>query len=683
MNLQDLMFWKKPAALAVKEASGRQITQANIKNFVVKAVGNVSEGADGELTSPSYDLSEIKNAIAADSYIKLAIMKYSQLIFKAGYNLVSDNNDAVDYIRARFRMMSFMTGIPIDVVFQQLAEDLVSYSNAFLVKSRVDMTNIGGLQAKGVLSQKPVGGYFRVDPSTIQIKVDKNGTIKQYSQEAGNNSTTFKPEDVIHIYIDKQGGELFGTPRIIAALEDVKLLRKIEGNVLTLIYRFAIPLYQMKIGIPEAGFMATDKEITEAKKEVEKLANDGVLVTNERTQFLSIGAEGEALNAVGYLNYFEHRVFSALNMSEAMMGRGGTKQDADTMEAQIHDTVKYYQKQLQIFFENKMITELLLEGGYNPVTDEYDMVHFQFEEINLETKVKMATHALNLFQGNAIQFEEMRQLLSMDIDSVEEDRLYDNMIKQPNAVALVQTKLSKSSTASANTGTSGPSKSKTTNGTAKNIVSPQNQHGTHSAKIKESLNETTAKNLSMWKKYFPEVYKKYVAARNDICSNDSRPKVVLALTRDSIINEIRSSSDFKIQEGVTRALKDLNKSQTLAKIPATLIDDSVSKFTTKLFKDINKRLKKADNKQERELVFDTMEYRLRFLCDHIASKALWYGYIKTCAQFDVKQVYVNFGTSPDADNHEKLINPKNFTLEDIPAFHAYCTCKIGLNDDEG
>ena len=679
------MFWKKPSAINITEAGGTsgQITQANIKNFVVKAVGNVSEGADGQLTSSSYDLSEIKDAIAADSYLKLSVMKYSQLIFKAGYNILSDNDAAAEYVRARLRMMSFMTGIPIDVTFQQVAEDLVAYSNAFLVKSRVDMTNIGGLQAKGVLSQKPVGGYFRVDPATVQIKADKNGTIKQYSQEAGNNTTNFKPEDVIHIYIDKQGGELFGTPRIIAALEDVKLLRKIEGNILTLIYRFAIPLYQMKIGLPETGFMATDKEIDEAKKEVEKLANDGVLVTNERTQFLSVGAEGVALDATGYLNYFEHRVFSALNMSEAMMGRGGSKQDANSMEEQVHDAVKYYQHQLQIFFEDKIINELLLEGGYNPIVNESDIVHFQFEEINLETKVKMATHALNLFQGNAIQFEEMRGLLAMDTDSVDEARLHDNMIKQPNALDLVQAKLSatgeNSNSASANTGTSGPSKSKTTNSTTKNIIQPQNQNGTSSVKIKESLTE---KNIERWKKFFPEVHKKYKNARNDISSNNSKAKLILALTRDSIIKELKSNVDMKAQEGIIKALADLNQQNNLQKISMKLIDNKISRFATKIFKDINSRLKNCKTRQEKENVFDTLEYRLRFLCEHIAAKSYWFGYVKICEQVNVPKVFVNFGQSADSEEHKKIINPKSFELDDIPAFHAYCTCKIGLENTD-
>jgi hypothetical protein len=675
---------KKVITEATGSTSG-QISQANIKNFVVKAVGNVSEGSNGDFTSSSYDLSEIKDAIAADSYIKLAITKYSQLVFKAGYNIVSQNDAAAEYIRSRFRMMGFMTGTPMDVVLQQVADDLVSYSNAFLVKSRVDMTNIGGLQAKGILDTKPVGGYFRVDPSTVQIKTDKTGTIKQYQQQSGQNTTKFKPTDVIHIYMDKQGGELFGTPRIVAAMEDVKLLRKIEGNVLTLIYRFAIPLYQMKIGLPEAGFMATDQEITDAKNEVEKLASDGILVTNERTEFDAIGAEGTALDATGYLNYFEKRVFAALNMSEAMMGRGGAKQDADSMEQQIHDSVKYFQRTLEIFIEEKLINELLLEGGYNPIMNEQDIVQFQFEEIDLDTKVKMESHAMNQFQGNAIPFEEMRTQLGQRADNVDESRLYDNMIKQPNALALVNAKLSQSGTgsASANTGTSGPSKTKTTNGTIKNTMQPRNQHGTTTANIKESFldlkESSTQSNIDKYKKNFPSVFKKYTTTRNDVCEHGVKAYVALPLARDSIVKELKSQVAFEAQGGIQKALKDSGKKpDALRKVSLKLINDKIETVTTNMFKDIRKRLNTAKTYEDREAAFNAVEYRMRFLCEEIISKARWFGYVKACSQLGIDQVYVNFGKSDDNETHDAIVHTNKFSLDDIPAFHAYCTCKIGL-----
>lgn len=690
MNLSDLMFWRtKPQKESVEirevgggSSGGSKITQANMKNFVVKAVGFQGEDSGTDFTSPDIDLTEIKEAINGDSYIKMAIAKYSQLIFKAGYNIVGSNDAAAEYLRARIRMMSFMTSIPMDVLFQQTTDDLIAYSNAFWVKSRQPMTNIGGLQAKGFLDTNPVCGYFRMDPATVSIKRDKNGTIKQYQQESGNNKKTFKPTDVIHFYIDKAGGAAFGTPRIVAALEDVKLLRKIEGNVLNLIYRFAIPIYQMKIGIPQAGFMATDKEIKEAKTEVEKMASDGILVTNERTEFNAIGAEGQALDATGYLQYFEKRVFTALNMSEAMMGRGGSKQDADSMEEQVHDTVKYIQSRFSIFMREMVFNELLLEGGYDPITNEQDIVEFQFNEINNETRVKMETHALNQFQGNCITFEEMRQHIGMRADNVDENRLFANMIQQPNALALIQAKAGTSSTGSGDS-PGKDAKAKDNSGTVKSTMQPQNQHGTSSAHIKEMIESAdtanTAQNIADYKKNFNKVYKRYSTARNDVCERNGKNASILPLARDGIAKELKRYVIAQSQEGIQKAIKDSKQPDiSLRKLSLVNINKEIDKTVNGLFTDIDRKLKTADGRQEKEAVFDSLEYRLRFLTEHIVAKSYCFGYAKTCEQLGIKKIYVDFGKSDDRKEHKAIVDTSKFTLDDIPPFHAYCTCKVDI-----
>lgn len=571
--------------------------------------------------------------------------------------------------------MSFMTGVPTDIIFQEVASDLVSYSNAFLIKSRVDMNNIGGMQAKGVYAQKPVGGYFRVDPTTMQIKVDKNGMIKNYQQEVGNNKKSYKPEDVVHFYIDKEGGKLFGTPRLEAVLEDVKMLRKIEGNVLKLIYRYSTPLMQMKIGIPEPGLMATTKEINEARTEIEKLADDGIFITNERTEFNAIGAEGEALDASKYLAYFESRVFSALSLSAAMAGRGGAKHDADSMEEQVHDAVKYFQRAMQTFIENGIITELLLEGGYNPVSDIRDKVRFQFEEINLETKVKMQTHAMNMFQGNAIPFDEMRTQLGLRSDNVDENRLYENMIKQPNILAQIAAK---------NGTVSSSSSKEKTNGTAKNIISPVNQHGSTSAKIKENLQmkesdeKITRKNVNEYKRLYPDVYEKYISARNEICEDKSKAFLILPLTRDAIFKDLKDHVISEALKGYSKAIRETGRLPTFEPLTVSgALNDRIGKHLTKLFKDLREKLKKSETREDRERIFNTLEYRLRFLTDHVTSKAYWYSYVKTADALGVEKVKVIFNSgSEDKIEHDKIVNTKNFSLDDIPAFHPYCRCTM-------
>lgn len=660
-----------------------QVSPANIKQFWIKPVGFSGEDSSGDFQEPEYDLAEIKEACSADSYMAVTVQKYSQLIFKAGYSIVSDNENAAEYIRQRLRFMSFATKIPMDILLQGIAEDLVRYSNAFLIKSRVEQSQMGGIQAVGVWDNKPVGGYFRVDPTTIKIKRDKNGSVKNYQQEVGSNTKSFKDLDVIHFYIDRDGNAAFGLPRLAAVIEDVKMLRKIEGNSLSQIYRYANPITQVKIGLEKPEGWATEQEIKDAQKEIEKYNNDGLLITNERTQIISIGADGEALDITKYMEYFEKRVFSALNVSASMMGRGGAKQDADSMEEQEHDTVKFFQRQISTFIEQQMFVEMLQEGGFDPIGNAEDIVRFKFEEINLETRIKKETHALNLFQGNLVPFSEARVRIGKDAE-VDQNELYMNMIVTPHDLAVAQAK-------GVGTGTSGAATTSQRTTAAK--AQPSNQHGTTSMKVKESvditeeMSEKTKQHRAEFRHKFEKVYEKWQAARNDIIDNGEIPSIILPVARDGIIKEFKNKATVEMALGVEKALADSKRSlDSTRKISSRLIDEQIERIVTRIFKDVHKRLKALGSdstKTDKRAIFDVHDYRIRFLSEHIVPKAFWFGYVKTCQYLKIPEVFVHFHGSPDQEEYKSIIKTNKFSLDDIPAFHAYCSCGIGLEQEKG
>ena len=489
------------------------INKKSIQNFIIKAVGFVSANSQRRelFTRPEYNLSEIRDASEADSYVKISLSKYSYLIYKAGWKFKSENQQAIDYLEQRFRIMSYCTGVPMDILMQGVADDLIRYSNAFLLKSKIG--RIPGVKAMPLNDDGLiVGGYTRVDPCSIKIKRDKHGNILKYEQGRGGNKKQFKPDEVIHFYLDKDANNAFGTPRIIAALEDVKLLRKIEGNVSALIYRFAMPLYHWKIGFPEPGFQGTDNEIAKAKQEIEMGSLDGVFITNEKTEIKAIGSEGTAINMQPYLNYFENRVFSALGVSAAQMGRGGAKQDADSMEQQVHDTVKYVQRMMSEFIEKKMLMELLLEGGFNPFEKD-NYVDYVFEEISLETKIKKENHEINKYQSNVTTFNETRRRIGLKDEADDDEQLFNRKITDESALRSIDRtaehqkelayingqfamkKASSSGSSSSSTKkTSGTSvsskKTRSTkdngpSGLVRSIDRPSNQYGTFSVKVKE------------------------------------------------------------------------------------------------------------------------------------------------------------------------------------------------------
>ena len=667
-----------------------RINKEKMKDFMVKAVGGILHQSDARerFKRPEYNLWEIKEASEADSYIKISFSKYSHLIYKAGATLKGEDS-RVAYLEKRFRIMSFATQKPVEILFQEIADDLIKYSNAFVIKKRID--SIPGMKLNPVLADKIVGGYFRVDPASIKIKRDKNGNVLKYEQGYGDNKKEFFPKDVVHFYIDKDANNAFGTPRIIAALEDVKLLRKIEGNITALIYRFSMPLYQWIVGLPQPGMQGTDPEIAKAQREVENSTLDGIVITNERTTIKSIGAEGTALNAEGYLKYFEARVFSALGVSASQMGRGGSKQDADSMEAQVHDTVKYIQRIMSIFIREFILSELLLEGGYNPIINEEDIVNYEFEEISLETKVKKENHEMLKYQSNLTTINESRRKMGMKDDVDDESKLYKNYIetnarlKEIDRTAEHQMELAKQNaknsesnsttkSGSSSTGNKSPrsSKSSSPNKSVSSNNRPRNQHGTTSVKIKESFDEETNQ------KELKKIYKIYKEACNDI-ENDEPIDMILPLTAETLCTMFNRIVDNNSSMAIVDAIKEISKINKIAakmpneKIILTSFYEEIDDNIKGLLKLIEKDLSEDKDVEE---VFNKYEYRLRFLEDYIARKAYWYSYIKTGAFSNVKQAYIKFSSEKDAKGRDSVIDTEAFSVDNIPAYHSFCNCEV-------
>lgn len=677
---EGISFTKKVSSLFNPKA---------ISNFAVKSVGFLtSQVYRREIFSrPEYNLEEIRDASESDSYIKISFSKYSYLIFKAGWTFKSDNQEAIDYLNKRFKLMSYCTGKPMDILLQEIADDFTRYSNVILLKSRVD--SIPGVKATPFDSDQVVGGYCRVDPASVKIKRDKYGNVIKYEQGHGANKKQFFPRDVIHMYYDKDANNAFGTPRIIAALDDVKLLRKIEGNIVALIHRFSMPLYQWKIGIPEVGFQGTDAEINRAKREVESSSLDGLIITNEKTEIKAIGAEGHALNAEPYLRYFEDRVFSALGVSASQMGRGGAKQDADSMEAQIHDTVKFIQRTISTWIKETVITELLLEGGFNPFDGSAD-VDFAFEEISLETKLKKENHEMLKYQSNVTTFEEARRKMGMKDTVEDEDRLYQRMIADKSSLDQIdrngewQERLarinaaktaannssSSSSSSSSSKSSVSTSKSKTRNTSgqkqpnkaATNNNRPQNQHGTSSVKVKELSDLVLDFVLDL---------------QEDSISNETVINLYENTIYDYFIRELNRISLRAINEA-TIEINSVDESYHLLpnkKIDISSQNKELQKNIRTILEDMNDS--SSNNKDDISSLSNYCIYRLKLLLEQHTKTTYDFSYIKAGSLLGMKEVYIKQGN--EIENIDI-----NFveSLNDVEVFNNYTITYDKRGDNE-
>lgn len=483
----------------------------------------------------SYDLAQIKNAVLTDSYLAVAVRKFSQLITKAGYQIKSKNENAANYVNDRIKVIEFRTKIPFYMLITSIARDLYTYSNSYIIKTRDNNTEKFGLKAEKIFSGGAISGLFLADPASVTIRRNDAGAIDAYVI----NQEEYSPNDVIHLYIDKMNNADYGTSRIYSALEDVTMLRKAEGLVMTILYRFAIPVLHIKVGNTAEGQYATQKEINDARDAFQEMPNDGFIVTNERTAIEAITPNMQANQLLKFLEYLELRVFSALNASKSSMGRGGGQSSADNTEALMHDEVRAFQNVITNFIEKYLFTELLLEGGFNPLLNKDDYVAFEFNEVSIDTKIKIESNTIQKYQGNVITLEEARRELGFSNEVSEEDMyaftitqkgkldLVDAQanaaIKTAKATAELNTQQAKSSSNDDgldNRKFNGKQASSGPNDYFSNDANPTNQNtDKYSIKAKESLN--TQQNLDDYSKNFSEVDKLYKDLSNILTDGDT------------------------------------------------------------------------------------------------------------------------------------------------------------------
>ena len=482
----------------------------------------------------SYDLAQIKNAVLTDSYLAVAVRKFSQLITKAGYQIKSKNEDAANYVNDRIKVIEFRTKIPFYTLITSIARDLYTYSNSYIIKTRDNNTEKFGLKAEKIFSGGAISGLFLADPASVTIRRNDAGAIDAYVI----NQEEYSPNDVIHLYIDKMNNADYGTSRIYSALEDVTMLRKAEGLVMTILYRFAIPVLHIKVGNTAEGQYATQKEINDARDAFQEMPNDGFIVTNERTAIEAITPNMQANQLLKFLEYLELRVFSALNASKSSMGRGGGQSSADNTEALMHDEVRAFQNVITNFIEKYLFTELLLEGGFNPLLNKDDYVSFAFNEVSIDTKIKLESNTIQKYQGNVIDLDEARRELGLSNELSEEDMYAfkitqkgkldlvdaqaDAAIKTAKATAALNMQQAQSSNDDGldNRKFNGKQASSGPNDYFSNDANPTNQNtDKYSIKAKESLN--TQQNLDDYSKNFSKVDKLYKDLSNILTDGDA------------------------------------------------------------------------------------------------------------------------------------------------------------------
>lgn len=518
MNLRDFLPFKQaPRSKRASVIDNEDKTMlARAIRAAALAVGfdqGFGYSARSDFEAPPYDFNSIQQAIDTDSYAKQAFAKYRELFWKEGWDLVSENQDAVEYLWERFDYMEIAMKQPFNAFLKEVADNLMRFHNVFIVKAR---------DKKGVLKQLFPGrltpmddrgailGFYIIPTETVEIKRDKHNRPMQYQQNMDNLHSFYKDnrkrpprwpaKDVIHLSLDKKPGRAFGTPFMSASVDDLRSLRQIEEDILNLVHRELFPLFTFQIGTDEHP--ADQEEIDQAQNEVEGLRTEGALVMPHRHHVEMLGAEGNVLEAGDYLNHFKERAAVGLGVFPHHLGMsmgGGNRAMTDRLDVMLYDRVKEKQSEFADQIRFHILDELLREGGFDPTANPRmvgmsDRVMMQFNDIDQDTKVKKETHIIQKVAAGLETIPEGRLELGMSPEMDESETATAQQVRlQPTVQTLPGKKTATGSTtepklvdttpAAAQKPSSGGSPNAKSTGSrgASNVVRPTNQYGTRTS----------------------------------------------------------------------------------------------------------------------------------------------------------------------------------------------------------
>jgi hypothetical protein len=395
------------------------LSKPNIVKKISSKSISYTERHRGSWFKPEYDLEEIQIAQDTDSYLFRSIKKKVNRFLTAGWEIVGNNKETVDYIKKRISEIEYVSSQPWNLLLTDTAVDLFRFSNCMWVKSRNVNSSSGKIRKIfGAREVEPVAGYFIMPFETLSFKTKRSGDIKKIRQKMPSGDfREFFPHEVVHFYDNKKPGFAMGTPEITPVLEDIALLRRIEENVEDLLESNLYPLFHYQVGsdsLPERYSPEGIKETDIVKSSIDYMPAGGIYVSDHRHKITAIGSEGRALRIEGYLDYFKKRVFAGLGVSSVDMGEGDTANSstAHSLSKSAILDVEAMQKVMKSFIEFHIFNELLLEGGYDPLEQD-DRVEIKFGVVDMEVRSKLENQTIQLFLNKLITETEARKRLGL------------------------------------------------------------------------------------------------------------------------------------------------------------------------------------------------------------------------------------------------------------------------------
>lgn len=362
-----------------------------------------------------YEMQEPFGIYDTEVFVKQAVNRRMSLMFRNGYEVVSEREEHVDYIKRRIENCSYVMRETFDSFLRQIIKNLLLTSNCFVLKIRKESA-AGVKKKKG--EKEPIAG-FSIIPSHTVVPYLKDGEIIKWRRyyETGQPFIDYDVDDVYHFRWDRKSGHIAGTPRTIGVRDDIFALRRLEENVELLFINHLFPLFHVKVGTENAPATYAPDGTSEAdliKFQIENMPKEGVFVTDERVTVDVVGAKTESLDPKPIMDHYKARIYIGLGMSALDMGEGAdaTRATADNISQNLKDAIKLDCEDISSQLQMTIFRDWLLEAPHSlSIAGAVASTKLVFHEIDLDNRIKEENHVMNLFNNHLLTEPEARKRL--------------------------------------------------------------------------------------------------------------------------------------------------------------------------------------------------------------------------------------------------------------------------------
>jgi len=428
----------------------------------------------------NYNFDDFSNAEDVDPYFSRTFQLTIEQCIKEGFELVGPDSELVDLIESKLNQICHQSQTNLYELMDNLIAGMARYCNSVAVLVRAEPLPSSPFKSYVHRGKQlnPICGIFQTDPQNMTPH-KKSGRIDKWLYSNKKQSYVdkeFKTYNVVHTRWNVKNGETFGTPWTLPALDDIRMLRRLEEFVQMLISKHLFPLLHYRVGtdtIPSLDEENGTSEVALVRAKVQDLPSEGVIVSSHRHEIVAVNQSQSIMEIGSYLEHFDQRARTGCGLSDIDIGKGGTanRNTAQTLNATRVDRCIRIQRKLEADLHDQLILPLLLSLGKDPWAPE-NQVTFSFRPIDTEEARARDNHEMGIFNVGIGTHDEARR--AMRRRPFTEQAEWDNTVG--NTVQRI----------AAEQGAQAAKKQAAAKAAVTSATQPSNQHGESTTKPKQN-----------------------------------------------------------------------------------------------------------------------------------------------------------------------------------------------------